>query len=288
MKAPLAFLTMVRGDHAYLEKWVTHHSRFVESRAALCVILHGADPVAQKICEGCSVITIPFLNPQELFDRPRRKMMYRMVSALLEYYDRVAMLDADEYLLLPGGGSGLAEHLDGIPAPDGVLNALGLELIQQPFLGETSPLDMSAPVLSQRRHARLNAKYCKPCVISRPGLSGTAHKVSGADVNFQPSVVLLHLKYADLDLLDDTMVARVEAAKSFAMNPHADHWTSEGIARQSIEHWLHRDPSEVMDYSEAIYGSVEHRMRRGIRKTGAVPGYVSQLVRLPAGFGGDF
>ena len=56
----LAFVTMVRGDHEMLARWISHHGALAGTREALHVVAHGSDPRISGLAQGCSQIVLPY------------------------------------------------------------------------------------------------------------------------------------------------------------------------------------------------------------------------------------
>ena len=165
---PICFVTMVRGDHAMLEKWIAHHSKLVANRSALHVFLHGHDPALQKIAEGCSLVTLPFDPSGSSFEESRRQLFFGLAGALRGYYGHVITLDCDEFMTMdPGVGQTLAEYLSTHPFEGAALSPVGFDVVQRSS-AEQDPVDFARPILGQRCFGFLDGTYSKPLYIQTP------------------------------------------------------------------------------------------------------------------------
>lgn len=223
MREPIAFLTMVRGDHTWLRLWLRHHARYVRDRKSLYVIAHGRDEIIEDMCRDISLITIPYDPTGENFTRKRLRLMHRMIAGLLGYHHVVAMADVDEMICLdPEVGDDLGAYLTGLGFKDKVLSATGLELFD---MGEgDDPVNFAEPVLAQRRMGIINSAYCKPCLFFREIQKGNAHRITGEPRRIDPNISLMHLRYADLRTFRQVSARRAQIAKDFATSGTAAIW----------------------------------------------------------------
>lgn len=178
-KLPLAVLTMVRGDHHWAVKWRDHYLRHVRSPCDLHVLIHGEDPHLEEVFAGCNVLRVPLLeNGGAVFERRRLDFEHFFIRGLQAYYRCVLMVDIDELVCpAPGIDQPLSDFLPGRHEGEMVRSALGFEVLDT---DGTSPLDLSRPILSQRRTVFCNAQYSKPCVFFFNFGGATHHRVWGA------------------------------------------------------------------------------------------------------------
>jgi hypothetical protein len=199
MTPRIAFATMVGEEPFFLPLWIDHYSRFVP-KSHLFILVDGEHRSLPAQAQGCQVIVLPHVTPGPGWDRARWQMISSFTTTLLHRFDVVAFNDVDEILLADPAGEDLLTLLARAQSV-GVISPFALELMHRTDL-EPSPLHAKAPILSQRRHARINASYCKPCITSRP-LNWTigGHYSDFPDLNLDPDLYLLHLRFADRDML---------------------------------------------------------------------------------------
>lgn len=196
---PIAFVTMVRDEPFFLPRWIAHYARHVP-RSQLFILLDGADQAPVPQAQGCQVIALPRLPPSAGWDRNRWDLLGAFARTLLTRFEVVVVNDVDELIVPdPQAGEDLVTAL--LRARDlGVLSPFALEIVHR--LDREPPFDPARPVLDQRRHARVNATYCKPCILSRPvHWSVGGHYSDFPTLNLDRTLYLFHLRFLDLDML---------------------------------------------------------------------------------------
>jgi hypothetical protein len=216
MTARIAFATMVGEEPFFLPLWIDHYAQFVP-KSQLFILVDGAHRSLPPQAQGCQVIVLPHVTPGPGWDRARWQMISSFTATLLHRFDVVAFNDVDEILLAdPDCGQDLLTLLMRAQQV-GVISPFALELLHRTDL-EPTPLHARAPVLSQRRYARINASYCKPCITARPlNWSIGGHYSDFEALNLDPHLYLLHLRFADRDML----LARQNSRQAL-MTPTAD------------------------------------------------------------------
>ncbi len=209
----IAFATMVGDEPFFLPLWIDYYARFVP-KSQVFILVDGAHRSLPAQAQGCQVIVLPHVTPGPGWDRARWQMISSFVATLLHRFDVVAFNDVDEILLAdPACGVDLLT-LIGRARALGVISPFALELLHRTDL-EPAPLHANAPILSQRRYARINASYCKPCITSRAvNWSVGGHYCDFPDLHLDPQLYLLHLRFADRDML----LAR-QASRQALMTP---------------------------------------------------------------------
>ena len=234
----IAFATMVGDEPFFLPLWINHYARFVP-KSQLFILVDGPDRCLPAQVQGCQLIMLPHVTPGPGWDRARWQMISSFVAMLLHRFDVVAFNDVDEILLAdPDCGVDLL-GLIGRAREVGVISPFALELLHRTDL-EPAALHAEAPILSQRRYARINASYCKPCITARAvNWSIGGHYSDFPDLHLDPNLYLLHLRFADRDML----LSR-QASRQALMTP-----ASEGVevvagagwskGAQQMEEFLH-------------------------------------------------
>jgi hypothetical protein len=210
----IAFVTMVRDDAYFLRLWIAHCAAHAP-RAHLFILFDGLDQVPPPEATGCQCLFLPRAEMGPGWDARRWAMLSDFAATLLGRFDVVAVNDVDELLVNdPATGETLPQAL-ARATEVGAISPFALEVVHRPDLEPA--LDKRRPVLSQRRYVRLNASYCKPCVIAQPvRWSVGGHYSSHPRLHLDTSLYLFHLRYLDRDML----LAR-QAARQAAMPPRA-------------------------------------------------------------------
>lgn len=192
----VAFVTMVYDDAFFLDIWVKYYSRFTDRRN-LYVITHGPQDYAHDIAAGCNIVEVNRRAPYRAMDSDRFQLVNHFCSGLNFMFDWVVYNDVDELLVLdPEVGPDPVAHIEGLDRRLEVVSALGVEVIHRVDL--ESDYDPRRPILSQRKHMRINAWYCKPCITSIPLRWGPdGHGSEHGTYNLSDDLYLFHLKWFD-------------------------------------------------------------------------------------------
>jgi hypothetical protein len=156
----IAIVTMVYNERVNLPIWIRHYSAHCPG-AALFVIDHGSDDGSTR---GLGVNLVPL--PRSPFDdQTRAEFVADFQHALLRFYDVVIYTDCDEMLVAdPREHVSLASFL--AATGSAVIAPTGMLLLHLP--GVEPPIDLSAPILGQRRYVEFRAGMCKPSIARVP------------------------------------------------------------------------------------------------------------------------
>jgi hypothetical protein len=204
MTKKLAAITMVYNEPEYLPIWCKYYG--AEVGPEHCYIVdHGTNDGSTENCDGFNVIRIP-RSPKDNVKRTR--FISNFCSNLLEWYDAIVHTDVDE-IVVPGpdhfpGLKGYVESFSG-----GVINAIGFDVHHIPL--EEEKLDLSQPILRQRKWLRFASCMCKPVLTTQPIVWASGFHSADAAIRFD-SLHLFHLRYFDLDLA----LARLRRTRSMA------------------------------------------------------------------------
>ena len=114
-RGKMAAMTMVGGDHFFLERWVEYYGRQL-GRQNLFVLSHGGDPEHKRIAAGCNVIYLPFDETRDCFNQRRWQMLSRVTSGFTNFYNWVLVGDVDEIVAVdPDVSDNLVEYLSRLP-----------------------------------------------------------------------------------------------------------------------------------------------------------------------------
>lgn len=252
----IAFVTMVRDEDLFLRIWVEYYSRFVP-RAALIVLLDGLDQRLPDWAEGVQALRLPRTAPGPGWDAARWRMISAIVSGLTERHEAVVFNDVDELIALdPAAGRDLPGAIRAEVAAHGVVSPFALELVHRRDL--EPPLDPARPVLDQRRHARINASYCKPCLTGRPirwSLGG--HYADHPRLHLSDTLFLFHLRYVDAGILMARQARRLAMAGA-AADVAGGGWSQDESQMEAFLASIEARPPEVTDFA---FGWQRRRIR---------------------------
>lgn len=274
-------MTMVRGDHEWARKWLAHYEQQVLDRTNLYVIIHGDDDLLREIFAGCSVLHAPLDDPGvQQFERRRLDFEHFFVRGLQAYFQCVLLVDIDEFVTVaPPKTVPLWSYLREAHEGEMVRSALGFEVIQ--IDEDTDALDMTAPILSQRKTVFCNAQYSKPCAFYFNFGGATHHRVWGAPWVIDPDLLLFHMRYCDRNRLETYAASR----KAY----HAEQADAGGATSGSWRHPWKTYRALMKEVSSRPTGVVTEEMRHALRRelltrfaeTNKIGGVTSGVLTLP-------
>lgn len=205
----IAALTMVRNDDFFLGKWTAYYGSLL-GKENLFIFFDGEDQKVPECTRGCFTKLLPRVAGNvQASDKRRIDIMSDFAAGLLERYDMVIGTDIDEFVIVdPALGKSLPQFLSGLDTGDfSSVSALGCDVIQN--IRTEIGLDPDAPLLSQRRFARLSTRYTKASVLCKPVQWGSGfHRIRKENYHIVPGLYLFHFGCADMSFLglkmDDT------------------------------------------------------------------------------------
>ncbi|SFC73142.1 hypothetical protein [Tropicimonas isoalkanivorans] len=198
----IACLTMLRDEEFFFPIWYRYYASLFGPQN-LFVIDHKSRrrPTAPETGHNLNIVTVPFEHALDKNRKPRKldgsrfQLISRLAEGLLTYYDAVIFNDTDEIFVVdPARFANLKDFLNSPEGQAPVLAGMGLDVIQDPE--EETPLDLTQPVLRQRRHFVYSPVWAKPHIIAEP-CNIAPHGVS-IPFRYHPDLYLVHLKNADL------------------------------------------------------------------------------------------
>jgi hypothetical protein len=176
-----------------------------------------------------------WLAREELDEHKRCVFMASYVKALLEYFDTVIYTDCDE-ILVPDVGiyPDLKNYIEKNDFE--YIAPTGLNL--QHVISLEPPLDLTKPILAQRKFVRFSGSMCKPLVTRIPIVWDTGFHACNQPVRIAADLFMFHLKLMDYDVAlkkhEQTRTMRW-AASSLAAN-HGAHarYDTERFIRESF------------------------------------------------------
>jgi len=198
----IAVITMARNDDFFLSRWIKYYGK--ELGEENCYIyLDGEDQPVPANAGRVNVIHEKRVAEHVVKAEKRRLgFLSKVAKSLLEQYDIIIGVDADEFLIVdPKVGKSLATYLSEIEINPSV-SGLGVDVGQ--ISGKEPDLDKGKPFSDQREYALLSSRYTKPSVISQPVNWGSGfHRVKGHNFRIDPNLYLFHFGSVDYKMIQD-------------------------------------------------------------------------------------
>lgn len=190
-------ITMVQNESVMLRRWLDYYGRELGHDNLVVLDDNSTDGSTDDL--PCSVLRLPPAPWRQPWAQARRAMANSTARAMLQAYDAVIFVDADEFLVPdPERFDGLVDYLDRHHDRD-VVAAVGLNVVHD--AAHEPAIDHHRPVLAQRSLVKFVPRMCKPAVKREPAswMAGT-HGIQ-APFSVDPDLLLFHLKYYDEDEL---------------------------------------------------------------------------------------
>lgn len=238
----LAAITMARDEGPMLRKWVDHYVAQVGADNVFVVDDHTVDGSTDDL--PCAVLKIPYLR-KKAFEPSRMGLVSGLASGLLEAYDAVLFTDADEFVVADPKVHPSLRHFVAARPGQAAVGVLGLNLMHD--VATEPPLDLSRPVLEQRRLAKFLPLMCKPSLKFVPADWVLASHGIKAPFAVDPELWMFHLKFADRDHLLKVAEHR--------------HQLNQSEGRAGRTSWARPGDEMVALLDEAAAGIAEARIR---------------------------
>ena len=247
----IAALTVVRDEAFMLPRWIDYYGAQLGTENLVVVDDRSTDGSTSNL--PCRVIPHNGF-PEGRFETARMRLVSRIGSELLRDHDAVVFTDADEFLLAdPDRYAGLRDFVAQHPDLQ-VAAGLGINVVHH--LDHEGPLDPDRPFLGQRRFAKFVGKLCKPSLKRVDAAWAKASHGIRAPYVPDPGLLMVHLKFADLDLLRRTADLR-HAVRVQAGLGEGSGWAQSGdeIVAQ-FRSFLNGGP-EVPEFDPSLVDSAE-------------------------------
>lgn len=273
---------MVADEAEMLPRWLDYYGRQLGRDHLFVVDDNSTDGSTDDL--DCSVLRLPPAPWRTKWSKARRGVVNGLSRALLEVYDAVVFVDADEFLVPdPAKYDGLTDYITRRPDQD-VLAGVGVDLLHD--AAHEPPIDPCLPVLTQRSLAKIEPGMCKPAIkrIPEPWLAG-GHGIR-AGFRVDPDLLLLHLKYHDEGHLRRVAERRHRAHVHEGRGSKASAWVLDSddlVAR--LRTWVAEPAVELDTHARAlpepewVKGKQSYRMFGGLETLDD-----SELLRLPERF----
>lgn len=191
-----------------LARWVDHYGRQVGHENLIVFDDGSTDGSTDDL--SCTVQHLPGFRKGS-FEPGRMGLASGVAHGLLGIYDVVIFTDVDEFLVPdPARYADLSDYLT--RRPERVIAPFALNVVHH--TGIEGPLISGKPILGQRAYAQFAPLMCKPSVKRVPAdWMFASHGIKAPYVP-DPGLFMLHMKFADVDLLRRQADRRNQLAKS--------------------------------------------------------------------------
>ncbi|GGR68564.1 hypothetical protein J2S40_002990 [Nocardioides luteus] len=204
----VAVLTIARDEGEMLTRWVDHYGRQAGYENLIVFDDGSTDGSTDDL--ACTVQHIPGFRKGN-FENGRMSLASGVAQGLLGIYDVVIFTDVDEFIVPdPARYADLTDYLSN--RPERVIAPLALNVVHHTAVEE--PLISGKPIVGQRAYAQFAPLMCKPSVKRVPAAWKCASHGIKASYLPDPGLFMLHMKFADLDLLRRQADRRNQLAKS--------------------------------------------------------------------------
>jgi hypothetical protein len=281
-----AVVTFVYNEFFNLPIWIRHYGANFGDRNLFVVDLGTNDGSTDNLGE---VNRIPL--PRESFDEFQKTgFINALCKGLLLYYDTVIYTDGDE-IIVPDLSiyPSLKDYVE--QRDFDYTSCVGLNVLH--IISQEDPLDLSKPILPQRRYALFHSAQCKPLITRVPMNWTPGFHCGDKPPQIDPNLYVFHTKMMDYTLSMARHKVSREASYSqrtveAGMGAHS-RYSNERFVRECFFDPLNtlaqRGP-EPFDFSEEIA-----KINAGVSESGGVhfiPMNIMKLVEIPEHLKGGF
>lgn len=201
-------LTIARDEGEMLTRWVDHYGRAAGHENLIVFDDGSTDGSTDDL--SCTVQRLPGFRKGN-FEAGRMGLASGVAQGLLGIYDVVIFTDVDEFLVPdPARYANLSDYL--ARRPERVIAPFALNVVHHTAV--EGPMVSGKPIVGQRAYAQFAPLMCKPSVKRVPAAWTLASHGIKAPYVPDPGLFMLHMKFADVDLLRRQADRRNELAKS--------------------------------------------------------------------------
>jgi Glycosyl transferase family 2 len=228
-----AIITIVHNESVFLPIWLRYYSRFFGADDIYVLDNESTDGSTDR----GGFVRIP-VEHDKVDHVWMLETMQDLQHELLDRYDLVVVTDVDEIIAPVPELSSLGRYLDHFDAE--YMNCLGYELLHMKDL--ELPLDLSSPILGQRRFWFANAGYNKPAVATIPmEWAPGFHVRADLQASIDPDLRLIHLHRMDYEICRERH--RVRRRKAWAGEDEERSWAVHNKLAEGaeFEEWFYNE-----------------------------------------------
>jgi glycosyl transferase family 2 len=262
-------MTMTRDEADMLPRWVAYYGRQFGNENLFVIDDGTTDGSTDSL--PCTVLHIPPEPWKESWMQTRIDLVNGLSRGLLACFDVVIFTDVDEFLVPdPARYDDLPAFLAARADRD-VVAPVAVNLVHR--VGVEPPFDVSRPVLAQRGYVKVVPVMCKPLIkrIAAPWMMGF-HGIR-SPYTIDPELLMVHLKYYDVEALVDVAEARRELHENHGRGAAASSWSLGAVEIQRQLHgWVEKagdGPLPQFEPAAVDVSAVVRRLPNGFfRSTG--------------------
>jgi hypothetical protein len=266
-----AVITFVHNEAVVLPIWRRYYAGIFGERNLFVIDHSSSDGSTQDL----GLINRIWLAREELDEHKRCVFMASFVKGLLEYFDTVIYTDCDE-LIVPdlGNFTDLKDYLE--KGDFEYVAPVGLNLSH--IISIEAPLDLSRPILTQRKFVWFAGAMCKPLITRVPIIWDTGFHACNQPIRIDPHLFLIHLKAMDYDvaLLKQKMTRGMKWSASSLASYHGAHarYDDDRIVRE-----LFLDANNLV--TNPAYGVVPFDFSRDVEQLKSEATFRNGIYYLP-------
>jgi hypothetical protein len=221
---------MVYNERVNLPIWIRYYREAVPS-AALFVIDHASDDGSTDHMLGVSKLPLP---RREVDEWSRTSLINHLQQALLQFYDLFIYTDCDELIVPdPANYPSLEAHLTAQRYE--YASPVGLTLVH--LTDMEAPIDLTKPLLTQRRYCQFQATMCKPLITRVPLKWEPGFHACDKPIHVDQGLYMFHTKAVDKDLA----LNRLRVTRSLP-------WSQEAIEASHGQHHRYGDERFLQEF----------------------------------------
>ncbi len=277
-----AVVTFVYNEFFNLPIWIKYFGQNFGEKNLFVVDLGTNDGSTNNLGE---VNKIPL--PRESFDEYQKTgFINSLCQGLLLYYDTVIYTDADELVVPDPSIYPTLRHY--VEQRDfNYASCIGLNMLH--IISQEDPLDLTQPILAQRRYALFVSAQCKPLVTRVPLTWSPGFHCADRPPQIDPNLYVFHNKMIDYTL----SMQRHRISRTASYSERTVHAGMGAHSRYGIERFVREcffDPVNMLNQSGAqpfeFSKEIEY-INAGVSESNGIhqiPMNLQKLVEIPENF----